>query len=360
MLPIALMFLCAGSAMTLAQNTSAQIERPLRATPGEPYRYGVLAHPFPFSLGGPTADRQIDLMARAGVRFVRIDYCGAQIEPAPGKWDWSVEDRIAGKLAARDITELPIVQQYCAPTWATGGFSYPAIWNDPSLYAAFAGAVAAHVRASFPKITRIELFNEPNLNGWWTSHNPAYAARDGSATAQYMRAAYTAIKQHGPAITVVGPALADGGTMVDPRKFLEGMYAAGCRRGACWDVLSVHNYRWVNPAIAMPRGAPNRFDIYKDLLAICAQYGDTGTHVMLTEWGFSTDSNSRDGVDPQTQAAYISIGLNLMLADPAVDGIVYVNVYNPGTDFWANTALVNNDFSPKPAYYVYRSFATAR
>lgn len=115
----------------------------------------------------------------------------------------------------------------------------------------------------------------------------------------------------------------------------------------------------MNPATPMPRGAPNRFDIYKDLLAICAQHGDAGTHVMLTEWGFSTDPNSPDGVNPQTQAAYISIGLNLMLADPAVDGIVYVNLYNPGNDFWAHTALINSDFSPKPAFYVYRSFATA-
>lgn len=214
----ALALTCVGSALA----DSVQVEKPLRATPGEPYRYGVLAHPFPFSLGGPTADKQIDLMAQAGVRFVRIDYCGDQIEPKPGTWNWSIEDGIAQKLAARGITELPIVQQYCAPKWATGGYSYPEIWNNPSLYAAFAGAVAAHVRANFVKITRIELFNEPNLNGWWRTHNPAYAARDGSATATYMRAAYNAIKQSAPEITVVGPALADGGTMVDPRKFLRG------------------------------------------------------------------------------------------------------------------------------------------
>jgi hypothetical protein len=46
-----------------------------------------------------------------------------------------------------------------------------------------------------------------------------------------------------------------------------------------------------------------------------------------------------------------------MLNDPLVDGIVYVNMYNPATDFWGKTALVSADFTPKPAYAVYRRFA---
>jgi hypothetical protein len=330
---------------------------PLRATPNEPYRYGVLAHPYPFSLGGPNADRIVDLMVAAGVRFVRIDYAGDQIETTAGSYDFSIEDRIADRLAARGITELPIVLQYSAPLWATGGAKYPAIWKNPSLYATFAGAVAKHVAQRYPKITRVELFNEPNLDGWWKNPgDPAFAANDGSAAAQYLRGAYVAIKAAAPALTVVAPALASGGHEVDPRTFFANLYDGGCRRGACWDVLSVHNYRWENPTFEAPAGATNRFDIYKTILAIAAAHGDAGTHVMLTEWGYSTDA-SADGMDPQTQALYVALGFNLMLADPRVDGIVYVNMYNPATDFWGQTALVSSDFTPKPAYDVFRSFA---
>src|SRR6202012_1631783 len=120
----------------------------------------------------------------------------------------------------------------------------------------------------------------------------------------------------------------------------------------CWDILSVHNYSWQNPTFAQAASAPNRFDIYKAIQQIADEHGDPNTHVMLTEWGYSTDA-SADGVDPQTQALYVALGFNLMLADPSVDGIVYVNMYNPATDFWGQTALVSSDFTPKPAYGVY-------
>jgi Cellulase (glycosyl hydrolase family 5) len=334
------------------------VPKPVRAAPNEPYRWGILVHPYPFSLGGPNAQRIVDELADAGVTFVRIDYCGDQSEVAgEGRYDWSIQDRIADLLASKGITELPIVAQYCAPKWATGGGGYPSIWENPSLYAAFAGAVAQHVAATHPNITRIELFNEPNIHGWWTNTGePQYAATDGTPTAQYMKAAYAAVKQNAPKITVVGPALASGGHDIDPRTFLDTLYNNGCRRGACWDVLSVHNYRWENPTFPVPVAASNRFDIYKDLIEIAAKHGDPGTHVMLTEWGYST-IGTPDGFDPQTQALYVALGFNEMLADPLVDGIVYVNMYNPATDFWGQTALVSSDFVPKPAYYIYREFA---
>jgi len=334
-----------------------EIPKPLRATPNESYRYGVLAHPFPFSLTGKTAERQMDLMQQAGVRFVRIDYCGAQIEPSPGRWDWTIPDRIASALAARGITELPIVEQYCAPKWATGGKGYPAIWLEPEGYATFAGAIAAHVSQKYPQITRLELFNEPNLHGWWTNYNPQYANRDGSATAVYMKAAYAAVKQTAPKLTVVGPALADGGHDVDPRKFLETMYGTGCRLGTCWDVLSVHNYRWYNPTFYTKPSYQNQWGIYKQLQEIATRHGDAGTHVMLTEWGFST-VDSPVGFDPKVQAEYVALGFNLMLADPSVDGVVYVNLYNPSNDFWGRTALTTADFELLPGFNVFREFAT--
>jgi len=51
------------------------------------------------------------------------------------------------------------------------------------------------------------------------------------------------------------------------------------------------------------------------------------------------------------------MGLNRMLADPSVDGIVYVNVYNPDTDFWGYTSLVGRHFELLPGFDVYRRFA---
>jgi hypothetical protein len=366
-------------------------------TRGAPYRWGVLEHPFPFSLGSvhctmygcnggsatllPSSERQVQLLCDAHVQFVRIDYpyglimttngSGKQMRPSP---NFVIEDAIAGRLAQCGITELPVILQYAAGPIASGGKggSAPMAWitsNDPTNvdhlpgYADFARIVAAHLAATHPQITRVELFNEPNNHGWGSFPvNGSYETRadeSGRVAASYMRAAYAAIKSVAPHITVVGPAIADGGRSTDPRTFLENMYAAGCRRGVCWDVLSVHNYDWEDPD-ANPIHRRDRFDVYKDLQRIASEQGDAGTHVMLTEWGFSTDPDNRYAFDPATQAVYIAKGFNRMLADPSVDGIVYVNMYNRANDFWGYTSLVNQDFVPKPAFYVYKKYAMER
>ncbi len=139
------------------------------------------------------------------------------------------------------------------------------------------------------------------------------------------------------------------------------MYEAGCRTGKCWDVLSVHPYAWMNPVYATAAYSgtwgPNRFDVYKDLQRVAGWFKDGTPHVMLTEWGYST-ANVPQGFDPAVQAQYLSIGANMALADPTVDGVVWVNMYAPGaTDFWSRTALTNPDFSPEPGYATYQRFA---
>lgn len=350
--------------------------------PAHPYRYGVLEHPFPFSLGDvrcsvygcnggtatilPSSEKQFALLCQAHVGYVRIDYAYAQIMTRNGSGkqllpqpNFTVADAIVDRLAKCGITEMPVVLQYAAGPIAAGGHGQSTPMASPVTYADFARIVAQHVAAKYPQITRIELFNEPNDHGWGTFPvNGDYATTDesGREAAIYMRGAYAAIKSVAPHITVVGPAIADGGRSTDPRTFLENMYAAGCRRGVCWDVLSVHNYDWESPNVDPPNSRTS-FDMYKQLQAIAAQHGDPNTHVMLTEWGFSTQPGNKDAVDPQTQALYVQQGLERMLQDPTVDGITYVNMYNPATDFWGYTSLVSQNFTPKPAFYVFQKFA---
>jgi hypothetical protein len=135
------------------------------------------------------------------------------------------------------------------------------------------------------------------------------------------------------------------------------MLQNGCGPGTCYDVLSVHNYDWENPTVTKSSSYMNRWNIYQSLQQQLASAGYPDVHVMLTEWGYSTVMQA-DGFDPAVQARYLALGLNLMLADPTVDGIVYVNMYNAGTDFWGYTAITNQSFTQKPAYGVYESFAS--
>lgn len=339
--------------------TPATVVLPTRphSAKGQAYRYGFLVHPTSDSMAGPNATRIADMLAAAGTRFVRIDYTGDQVMPTPTTTNFGPSDKIVALLKARNITLMPLLVQYWPAAWQSLGAPYPAIYATPDLYAQYVGTVVAHLAATAPQITRIELFNEPNLRSWWVSPSATYTATDGSATAAYMQAAYAAAKAANPAIVVVGPSLADGGgSTVDPRTFLTTMYAAGCRTGVCWDVLSIHPYAWIDPTYTVASTLSTRWQIYKDLQAIAVANGDPMPHVMLTEWSYST-VNEANGFDPNVQARYLAAGLNLSLRDPTVDGIVWTSLYNTGSDFWARTAVTDPSFNELPALAAFRAFA---
>jgi hypothetical protein len=275
----------------------------------------------------------MDAFATAGVRFVRLEFPAAQIlgddapKPSP---DFSTLDRIVDGLMRRGMTVYPVLTQYTVPKFQAQGKGYPNLQSDPADFGKYAGIVAEHLKR-YPKITRMEIFNEPNAFHWWVYPAPGgkYDDQSGRAAATYMKAAYAAIKRANPTMLVGGPELSTGGRETDPRTYLTNMYEAGCGTGKCWDFLTVHNYRWDNPTYHVAAREPNRWDIYKDLQQIAVAHGEPKPHVMLTEWGFSTIM-SPDGFDPAVQAYFMALGFNLMLADPTVDGIVWVNVYNGG------------------------------
>lgn len=361
------------------------IPAPVVMKVASPYYYGFLNHPWGFSgfLGGlfyatprfttRTASEQAALdaalatvqeIAQSGAGYVRLDFCADQTigHLAPyATPHWATYDAILNALAAINVTVLPEIQQHCAPSYMhynpLGGESQT--MDNPTDYATWATAVATHL-VGFPKVTRVELFNEPNLNGGWEPGTPTFASTQGDGAAPFMRAAYGAIKVANPNLMVVSGALAAGGHHVDPRAWITGAYNAGCKLGVCWDEISQHNYRWNAPASAtiLNYKYDNRFDIYKDVQNIAVAHGDPVPKMMLTEWGYSTCPDPVVCFDPAVQALYLAQGLNLALADPTIDGVTYVNVYNGGLDFWANTALVNNDRSLKPSFSVFQQFAT--
>jgi hypothetical protein len=341
-----------------ALTTPAVVTYPPRthSSKGDPYRYGFLVHPTTDSVSGANASMIADIVQSAGAGFVRIDYTGNQIMTTPTNTNWIPSDKIVALFAARHVTMLPILEQYSTAAWQSNGAPYPAIYDTPDLYAQFVSTVVAHLRTVAPQITRVELFNEPNLPKWWQAPNPAYAATDGSAAAAYMLAGYAAAKAANPALTVVGPGFADGGGATDPRAFLTKMYASGCRTGTCWDVISVHPYAWIDPTYTVSTTSFTRFGVYKDLQAIAVANGDALPHVMLTEFSFST-VNEADGFDPQVQARLLAEGFNLTLRDLTVDGVVWTSVYAPGSDFWSRTSLTDAAYNPEPAYAAYRAYA---
>lgn len=360
-----------------------KIPEPIRHVTNSPYYYGILDHPFGGFLGGlvyskftkkisdaqqlqvDDARRTVRAIADSGAGFVRMDFCGDQsighLTPYPAA-KFERYDAIVEELAAVHVTVLPEILQNCAPLYLVN--SDGRTYATPENYATWAAAVAEHLKR-FPQITRVELFNEPNLRGGWRPGSTSpYAGRgNGDVLAPFMKAGYAAVKAANPSLMVVSGAFAAGGNHVDPRVVLDKAYEAGCRTGVCWDEISVHNYRWSSPVIATiasDQHDDNRFDIYKDLQEIALNHGDVKPKIMLTEWGYSTCEKQTQCFNPLVQALYVAQGLNLALADPTIDGIVYVNIHTPVRaipNFWDETGLLESDYSKKPAFTIFQKFA---
>jgi hypothetical protein len=346
------------------------LQGPIRI-PASPYYYGVLAHPWtigektrrignvnvPDAAQNAYVERLLDSWKSMGVRYVRMDYPGYIVEDRFGRINFASEDAIADRLLSRGIIELPVCLQYGAARWNNPGQK---LWSSPEDYAHFCAAIATHIASHYPQFTRIELMNEPDQAYWWEAPpGSPYAAQDGSAAAQYLKAAYAAVKSADPALTIVAPAVGDGGRHhFNAFRFFENLYANGCRLHVCWDVISVHNYAWQDPSMPQPADKENQWLNYKAIQRIAVQHGDPVPHVMLTEVGFCHGEGDRLCQDPVTQARYMDEALNMALRDSTVDGITWQNGAHPeGSGEFSSINCEDDHLQPYPCYFVFRRFS---
>jgi hypothetical protein len=158
---------------------------------------------------------EIERMQAANIAWVRLDADWETVQPtASGGFDWSVPDATATVMLAAGM-QLDVLL-YESPAWArraAGAAPLDSPWPtpDPSLYAAYCAAAAAHYSAM--GVHTFELWNEPNLD---TGVAPAPKLGTPSGWgylsplgfADLAVAAYPAIKAADPVSTVLGGTLA--------------------------------------------------------------------------------------------------------------------------------------------------------
>ena len=200
-----------------------------------------------------------------------------------------------------------------------------------------------------------------------------------------LKRAYQAAKQGDPNVTVVTAAMAPTKETNPPvgisdLTFYEQMYQAGAK--GSFDVLAVNVYGLGEPPDDR-RLSADRFNVSRPILVhdIMMRYGDTTTPVWATEFGYNSLPKGWNGepsiwgpnVDEQTQARYLVGGLTRMKAEWPWMGTVFIWGFRwaerPGT-FGKDPnnpvgppkpepyfALVNYDFTPRPAWNAVRQFA---
>ena len=170
----------------------------------------------------------LDSVKASGMQWVRIDVGWDMIETnyrgeRNAYWTSRLDDFI-GMAVARGLK--PMVMLYQTPAWARpSGTASNTPPSDPATFASFAGWAAARWAG---RVAAWEIWNEPNLDGFWRGTDPA-------AYSRLVRLAYPAIKSADPRALVVA-----GAVSYNDDAFLAKMYAAGAR--GFFDVLSTHPY----------------------------------------------------------------------------------------------------------------------
>ena len=241
------------------------------------------------------------------------------------------------------------------PQWASGASNPNTPPVDAADYADFMRDMAARYNG---RVVAWEVWNEPNHPRFW---NPA---PDPAGYARLLTAAYPAVKAGDPAAKVLF-----GGIAHNDYEYLEDVYAADPGIGDSFDVMATHPYTAGGQSPAdvdrdeAGRMTTTSFRAFGEVRDVMRDHGDLQP-IWLTEFGWSTNSNVQHplgGVTEAQQADYLAQAFELLEATPYVEVAI---VYNFRNNYWADDAdnwedqlgLLRTDFSPKPAYAVFKDY----
>jgi hypothetical protein len=289
------------------------------------------------------AQRQMDLLAKAGFRAVRITQTWAPGETKPSAADETILENVMTAARKDGLEVLTTVMNF-------GSRTTPLTEADQADFAAFA---ASTVRTA--GVRHLIVGNEPNLNRYWL---PQYDATGADAAApayeSLLATTYDAVKAVDPKVEVIGGALSPRGSddpegsrpTHSPTAFITDMgaaYRASGRSKPLMDALALHPYEDHSSVAPADGTHPDTTTIaladYDKLVTLLGQAFDgtaqLGSTLPLYFDEFGVESQippakqslySGDEVvvtqpvDEGTQAAYYRQAIQLAFCDPNVKG----------------------------------------
>jgi len=294
-------------------------------------------------------EKELDMIAAGGFRFIRMDFTWSAIERARGAYDWSAYEALTSGLERRGLSAIYILD-YSNPLYekivetrdpitgrATRALASPRGPESVAAFARWAGAAAARFRGR-PVIW--EIWNEPNIHFWKPKPNVEDYARLAKAAAKAIRAA-------DPQALIVAPASSGF-----PWEFLERFFQSGIL--ADLDAVSVHPYR--NYRLGPETAAAD----YAKLRALIRKYAPAGKErlpILSGEWGYAT--HRPGGLSRARQAAFFARQQLANLASGVPISIWY-DWRDDGPDPKErehNFGVVDLRLQPKPAYLAAQTLA---
>ncbi len=297
--------------------------------------FGVVAH--------LPDEAVLDRIEAAGIGWIRIDVPWALVQPDRNVWDWSAIDPVVIGARARGLAIYATLST--TPAWATDGEPGTGPPRDPADWARFCYRAASRYRGS---VTAWGLWNEPNLDRFWTGTRQEYIDRIVLPGARAIHAAV-------PLATVGAPETAHLRSGHWDRWLRDVIRDAGDEI----DVVTHHVYpsngshRTVSSALA--RGPSNPWDD-PSVRSVLEDAGWFGRPFWLTETGLASDRYGE-----QDQANFITNLLDDWFRPGTdlhwLDRIAFYEAADdPGAGHAWGILGPPPEYEPKPAYFAYQDF----
>ena len=204
---------------------------------------------------------EMDMLARAGFRWIRMDFGWEGTEREKGRYDFRAYDRLLAAIEKHHIRAVWILD-YSNRHYDQG--MSPSSDEGRRAFARWAVAAAKHFRGHG---ILWEMYNEPNIRFWKPKPNLEHYTKLAMDVGRALREAE-------PGELYIGPATSE----ID-FKFLEPCFRAGLLE--YWSAVSVHPYRQKSPETAATE--------YARLRRMIDQYAPKGKKIPVIsgEWGYS-------------------------------------------------------------------------
>ncbi len=286
-------------------------------------------------------ENDLDMIAEAGFKYVRMDFIWSSTEREKGVYDWSGYDELTSNLEKRGLGALYILDYSNSLYEETvesinpingkvrKNVASPQHPESVKAFARWSAAAAEHFR---DKNIIWEIWNEPNIFFWSPKPDVKQYTTLAIATAK-------AIREKVPDASIIGPA-----TSEVAQSFLESFFSSGVL--SYLDAVSVHPYRNYSKS---PETAATDYRELRELIERYAPVGKKEMPIISSEWGYSTHT---EGVSIQTQAEYI-VRMQLSNCLNNIPLSIWYDWMNDGKDPGErehNFGTVTNDLKPKPGY----------
>jgi hypothetical protein len=289
--------------------------------PGFPDRIGLNVHV-------PSNAILEDVSSNLGVTWIRIDFDWFRMEPERGRFEWAETDRVVEKASTSGLEMLATLAY--TPAWASSNPGSPQVSDPPAAAEFYRDFVRASVNRYRERVRFWQFWNEPNLGDFWKGTREQYRV-------SILEVGARTAREVDPGARVVAPGLANVGSW---RPWFE----EAMRAKALVDVVNHHNYARTGRASIVELRTDG---LQPSLQTLMRENEVDDRPFWLTETGRRTD----DGDQPR----YYDEILQTLRAETWVARLFFFHYWDGPGQGNGGFGIVNEDSTPKPAYFVLRS-----